>query len=180
VMIISTRLAIPDFDQSALSYAQPRLTEDPSRGTADRPVHDSAYVEALLSRLAAVTDDQGLFINGGDTYANKSTLHAAKLACGAVLQIVDAVGTGSATRGVALVRPPGHHAEPECAMGFCFFNNVAVAAQTAISKHGYKRILIVDWDVHHGELHAITAVDTACSGSNCVHMYNLHHCVTGW
>ncbi|KAK7495506.1 hypothetical protein BaRGS_00013204 [Batillaria attramentaria] len=83
-------------------------------------------------------------------YMCKDTYECARLSAGCVLQAVDAVLTGQAQSGVAVVRPPGHHAECHAAMGFCFFNNVAVAAAYAQKKFDVKRILIVDWDVHHG------------------------------
>uniref|UniRef100_A0A5F9CQI1 Histone deacetylase 10 n=1 Tax=Oryctolagus cuniculus TaxID=9986 RepID=A0A5F9CQI1_RABIT len=79
------------------------------------------------------------------------TYHCAQLAAGAALQLVDAVLTGTVRNGLALVRPPGHHSQRAAANGFCVFNNVAIAAQHAKQKHGLHRILIVDWDIHHGQ-----------------------------
>lgn len=85
-----------------------------------------------------------------DTTACPETFQAAKLAAGGLLLLVDAVHEGSLDNGFALVRPPGHHAESDRAMGFCIFNNVSVAAQHLIDHYGLERILIVDWDLHHG------------------------------
>ncbi|XP_060044841.1 polyamine deacetylase HDAC10 isoform X1 [Erinaceus europaeus] len=81
----------------------------------------------------------------------QSTFHCARLAVGATLQLVDAVLTGTVHNGLALVRPPGHHSQRAAANGFCVFNNVAIAAKHAKQKHGLCRILIVDWDIHHGQ-----------------------------
>jgi acetoin utilization deacetylase AcuC-like enzyme len=85
-----------------------------------------------------------------DTATSPDSIHAAYLAAGAVTDAVDAVMTGEHRRAFALVRPPGHHAEPQSAMGFCFFNSIAVGAGHAVRDHGCERVLIVDWDVHHG------------------------------
>ncbi|XP_023365110.1 histone deacetylase 10 isoform X4 [Otolemur garnettii] len=84
-------------------------------------------------------------------YFHPSTFHCARLAAGAALQLVDAVLTGAVHNGLALVRPPGHHSQRAAANGFCVFNNVAIAAEHAKQKHGLCRILIVDWDIHHGQ-----------------------------
>jgi acetoin utilization deacetylase AcuC-like enzyme len=81
-----------------------------------------------------------------DTYAVPGTYEAALRAAGGAVALVDALLSGEAEFGVSALRPPGHHAERDRAMGFCFFNNVAVAARHA----GLERVLIVDWDVHHG------------------------------
>ncbi|KAL9853083.1 polyamine deacetylase HDAC10 isoform 2-T2 [Geothlypis trichas] len=80
-----------------------------------------------------------------------STYRCARLAVGAALQLVDAVMAGKVRNGMALVRPPGHHSQRNAANGFCLFNNVAIAAEYAKVKYGLQRILIVDWDVHHGQ-----------------------------
>ncbi|XP_050825713.1 polyamine deacetylase HDAC10 isoform X3 [Serinus canaria] len=80
-----------------------------------------------------------------------SSYHCARLAVGAALQLVDAVMAGKVRNGMALVRPPGHHSQRNAANGFCLFNNVAIAAEYAKQKYGLQRILIVDWDVHHGQ-----------------------------
>ena len=83
-------------------------------------------------------------------YFNKHSLNSALLSCGGVIELCDQVVQNKLSNGIAIVRPPGHHAEGNCCMGFCLFNNVAVAAQTMINKHSLKRIVIIDWDVHHG------------------------------
>jgi acetoin utilization deacetylase AcuC-like enzyme len=85
-----------------------------------------------------------------DTHSSAATWHTARLATGGVLTAVEAVLDGDADNGFAIVRPPGHHARPGQAMGFCFFNNVAVAAQWLIESRGLRRVLVLDWDVHHG------------------------------
>ncbi|MCU0231683.1 MAG: histone deacetylase [Acidobacteria bacterium] len=107
-------------------------------------VHDPVYVDAVeaLRGQYAVLD--------GDTFTSPRTVEAAWLAAGAAVDAVEAVVRGEARRAFALVRPPGHHAERDHAMGFCFFNNVAIAAAHAREALGCERVLIVDWDVHHG------------------------------
>ncbi|MEQ9409487.1 MAG: histone deacetylase [Fuerstiella sp.] len=85
-----------------------------------------------------------------DTYVNRKSFSVASLAAGSVIEAVDAVLEGPAHRAVCLVRPPGHHALPTAAMGFCLFNNIAIGAIHARLAHLLHRILIVDWDVHHG------------------------------
>ena len=85
-----------------------------------------------------------------DVYKGPDTLKAARLSAGTVCAVTEAVLQGNAANGLALVRPPGHHAECSCAMGFCVLNNVAIAAKMALNKYGLKRVLIMDWDVHHG------------------------------
>jgi acetoin utilization deacetylase AcuC-like enzyme len=86
----------------------------------------------------------------GDTVATAHAYRGALLAAGAAVGAVDAVFSEGYQRAFSLARPPGHHAECDRAMGFCFFNNVAIAAQHAIDRHGCRRVAIVDWDVHHG------------------------------
>jgi acetoin utilization deacetylase AcuC-like enzyme len=85
-----------------------------------------------------------------DTIAVGATYAAALRAAGGGVALVDALMTGEAATGFSALRPPGHHAEPSRAMGFCFFGNAAVAARHAASAHGAQRVLILDWDVHHG------------------------------
>jgi acetoin utilization deacetylase AcuC-like enzyme len=107
-------------------------------------VHDRRYIVAV---------EQAAKLGGGywdaDTYISSGSYDAAVLAAGAATAAVDAAMTGRRAA-FALVRPPGHHALRTSAMGFCIFNNVAVAADYATQKYGLERVLIVDWDVHHG------------------------------
>ncbi|KAK6627559.1 hypothetical protein RUM44_010037 [Polyplax serrata] len=83
-------------------------------------------------------------------YLHPKSYECALMAAGSVLEVVDAVVNGDARSGVAVVRPPGHHAEDDTACGFCLFNNVSVAAKYAIDVHSLDRVLLIDWDVHHG------------------------------
>ncbi len=85
-----------------------------------------------------------------DTVVSPGTVTAALLAAGSAVDAVNAVVAGSAAKSFALVRPPGHHAEPERPMGFCFLSNVAIAVEAARAEAGCERVLIIDWDVHHG------------------------------
>jgi acetoin utilization deacetylase AcuC-like enzyme len=117
---------------------------NPAPREALERVHTPAYVADLL-RLRGRSADLD-----PDTTVSPGSIDAALLAAGAAIDAVDALMTGAASSAFALVRPPGHHAEPARAMGFCLFNNIAVAAAHAKARHGCRRILIVDWDVHHG------------------------------
>ena len=107
--------------------------------------HDRSYIESVRQRAAA---GGGNF--DADTVCSEGTWDAARAAVGCALDAVDMALDGRATRSFCAVRPPGHHALQSRAMGFCFFGNVAIAARYAISRHGVGRVLIVDWDVHHG------------------------------
>jgi acetoin utilization deacetylase AcuC-like enzyme len=109
-------------------------------------VHDAAYVDEVF----AAAPEEGIVWLDGDTAMNAHTLEAAIHAAGATVQAVDMLMSGDARRAFCAVRPPGHHAERDTAMGFCIFNNVAVGAAHAIAAHGLERIAIVDFDVHHG------------------------------
>lgn len=113
-----------------------------------------AQIETVHTREHYMRVKQLVARGGGhfdaDTYANAYTLDAALLAAGALVRAVDAVMTSHVDNAFALVRPPGHHATRTRAMGFCIFNNVAIAAQYALDVHHLERVLIVDYDVHHG------------------------------
>ncbi|NXF01935.1 HDA10 deacetylase, partial [Smithornis capensis] len=115
-------------------------------------VHSSEHLEVAKStqtmneeELKRVSENYDAFFFHPNTY------RCARLAVGATLQLVDAVMSGKVLNGMALVRPPGHHSQRNAANGFCLFNNVAIAAEYAKLKYGLQRILIVDWDVHHGQ-----------------------------
>nr|XP_012150678.1 PREDICTED: histone deacetylase 6 isoform X6 [Megachile rotundata] len=83
-------------------------------------------------------------------YLHSETWTSACVSTGSLLQVVDSVLNGESQSGIAIVRPPGHHAEQDAACGFCIFNNISIAARYAIEFHNIKKVLIVDWDVHHG------------------------------
>jgi len=108
-------------------------------------VHHEQYV-----KLAKDVAERGGGNLDSDTYLNGRSYEVALLAAGGLLNLVDAILDGKADNGFALVRPPGHHALPGRGMGFCLFNNVAVAAQYALKHRGLSRILIADFDLHHG------------------------------
>ncbi len=109
-------------------------------------VHDAAHVDLIFESAPG----RGYARLDPDTSMNASSLSAALRAAGAVVAATDAVMSGEARTAFCAVRPPGHHATPSRAMGFCIFNNVAIGAMHAIEAHGAKRVAILDFDVHHG------------------------------
>ena len=109
-----------------------------------------AHPQAYLDALRAAAPDSGWVSLDADTHMSAGTLQAACRGAGAVVRAVDMVLGGEAGNAFAAIRPPGHHAERETAMGFCFFGNVAIAAKYALDHHGLSRVAIVDFDVHHG------------------------------
>ena len=117
---------------------------------------DAAMDEILAvhqPRMIQHTQRMALFGGGRlnpDTYLVAESWDVATLAAGAVVRAVEAVGGGDVRNAFALVRPPGHHATPTTAMGFCLINHVAVAAQVARQQLGIQRVAIIDWDTHHG------------------------------
>ncbi len=108
-------------------------------------VHPAAH----LQRVETLAQEGGGFLDP-DTYVRPASALAARLAAGGLSDLTLAVLAGEARNGLALIRPPGHHATATAAMGFCLYSNVALAARTAQAEHGVQRILIVDFDVHHG------------------------------
>ncbi|KAK5615430.1 hypothetical protein CRENBAI_001149 [Crenichthys baileyi] len=132
-----------------------RCISVPAREASDSEillVHSEAYLEAVKKTPYMTLEDLKEFtLQFGDVYFHPNIYHCAKLASGSALQLVDSVMTGKVRNGIALVRPPGHHSMHGAANGFCVFNNVAIAARYAKQKYGVKRVLIVDWDIHHGQ-----------------------------
>lgn len=110
-------------------------------------VHSAAYVESVFAHSPA----SGLVYLDGDTAMNPFSLNAALHAAGAAVLAVDMVMEGRVENAFCNIRPPGHHAGPENAAGFCIFNNVAVAAAHALDQYGLERVAIADFDVHHGD-----------------------------
>ena len=109
-------------------------------------VHSESYLE----RLQHISPEQGIVHLDPDTAMNPHTWRAALRSAGAGVKAVDLVMSGEVQNAFCAIRPPGHHAERSKALGFCFFNNVAVAAMHALEAHGLSRVAIVDFDVHHG------------------------------
>ena len=109
-------------------------------------VHEASYLASLKSRAPV----SGRVSLDPDTSISAGSLPAAYLAAGGVLAAADAIMAGTVDHAFCAIRPPGHHAESDRAMGFCLFNNVAIAARYLQRRHGVARVLIVDWDVHHG------------------------------
>jgi acetoin utilization deacetylase AcuC-like enzyme len=110
-------------------------------------VHTRAYVDLVRRELSSIRGTRDL--STGDTLVSAGSLETAEFAAGGVLNAVDAVMAKRVKNAFCAVRPPGHHATPTRGMGFCIFNHVAIAARYA-QKQGARRILIVDWDYHHG------------------------------
>ncbi|XP_059616905.1 histone deacetylase 6 isoform X2 [Phlebotomus argentipes] len=112
-------------------------------------VHAPEHVK-LMQEAVQRRDLEAFGDRYNSVYFHSSTWECATVAAGCVLQTVDEVLNGNCQSGICVVRPPGHHAESDLPHGFCIFNNVAVAAEYAVRNHGLRRVLIVDWDVHHG------------------------------
>jgi acetoin utilization deacetylase AcuC-like enzyme len=109
-------------------------------------VHDTEHVDLVFG----AAPQRGYAYLDPDTSMNPKSLSAALHAAGAVVSATDMVMTGEARNAFCAVRPPGHHATPDRAMGFCIFNNVAIGAMHAIEAHGLERVAVLDFDVHHG------------------------------
>ncbi|GJL81406.1 MAG: acetoin utilization protein [marine bacterium B5-7] len=109
-------------------------------------IHDHSYVE----RARQACREGQRYIDTPDVAVSSSSFDIALLAAGGALSLADAVIGGRSDNGFAMIRPPGHHAENNSAMGFCLFNNVAIVARYLQRHHGLDKILILDWDVHHG------------------------------
>ena len=112
--------------------------------------HSSNYVAEIEDLLQRLQTEGGTRALDPDTVAGPGTLAAALRAAGAAVAATDDVIAGRARNAFCAVRPPGHHATRDSAMGFCFFNNVAIAARHALDVHGLQRVAIIDFDVHHG------------------------------
>jgi len=139
------RLAAIDQVLARLNASLVRLQAREARTAELEWLHSPAYVR----RIAATAGQKPVALSG-DTMAGPGSDLAARVAVGACLEAVAAVVDNRLTNAFALVRPPGHHAEFSRAMGYCLFNNVALAAAFAMEALGLKRVLILDWDLHHG------------------------------
>lgn len=138
--IIYKMLQDEDMQEKFLTFSpRPATTEELAW------VHTSRHIQTV-----AATAGHRLTMLDPDTYACAQSFDIAKLAAGGVLVAVDKVMSGEVQNAFAFIRPPGHHAEANRAMGFCLFNNVAIAANYSIKIHKLQRVLIIDWDLHHG------------------------------
>lgn len=145
----------PDRLRSAMSYAKKAgliendrlnlLTPEPVSLDTVYSIHDKHYLDGIRKK-----SEQGGGFYTLDTAVNQYTFQAALLAAGGGVNAVDRIMAGSTSNAFVLCRPPGHHAEIERAFGFCFINNIAVAANHLIRNHKLDRIMIVDYDAHHG------------------------------
>ena len=122
------------------------LDPEPASESDITRVHDPAYVESLRRSC----EGGQLFKPDDTTVASPGTYEAARMAAGAVTRALGAVMAGEISNAFCAIRPPGHHAERDHAMGFCFFNNIAIGARYLRQHFGLGRIAIIDWDVHHG------------------------------
>ena len=110
----------------------------------------STHTAAYVQRVRQAIEGGDAWLDTPDVGISSGSLEAAMLAAGTGLELADRLMAGKMQNGFALLRPPGHHAETESAMGFCLFNNIAILARYLQKKHGLEKILILDWDVHHG------------------------------
>jgi acetoin utilization deacetylase AcuC-like enzyme len=137
-----------DAVHAAIAAAEGRLERIPARAATPEEilrVHSRAHLE----RLGEAVRRAPLHLDA-DTYVSRQSYEVALLAAGAAIDLARRAAAGRATAGLAAVRPPGHHAESTRAMGFCLLNNVAIAARALQAEDRVERVLILDWDVHHG------------------------------
>ncbi|MDR9776258.1 histone deacetylase family protein [Rhizobium hidalgonense] len=142
IRAINVALEHPNFERLERRQA-PRASED-----SVLLAHPEEHLAAVMREIPEEEDR----INQleADTYASARSLQAALTGIGGAMAAVDDVFSGAADNVFVAARPPGHHAEKMTAMGFCFFNNAAIAARHAQKRHGAERVAIIDWDVHHG------------------------------
>lgn len=130
-------------EQNSLS---PRLASREELSLA----HSLDYIELVEREIARCKEGEVKCLTTGDVMISSSSFEAARLAAGAVLEAIDAVFSGRFSSVFCVVRPPGHHASRSIGMGFCLFNNVVIGALYALKHYPISRLLIVDWDLHHG------------------------------
>jgi len=133
-------------EQQGLIEKMIPITPTPASRDTLAAVHTTEHL-ALLDKISAM--NQPVLIDN-DTYALPDSFSIAQLAAGAVINTIDGVMTGQGDNGLVVVRPPGHHATPYRPMGFCLLNNIAIGARYVQKAHGLQRVMIVDYDVHHG------------------------------
>jgi acetoin utilization deacetylase AcuC-like enzyme len=133
-------------EQAGFMASLPRIHPRDAAEDEIAACHSRAYINEVKREIAAGARE----LSTGDTTVGPHSLEVALKAAGGIMNAVDAVIEGKAANAFCVVRPPGHHARPAQGMGFCIFNNIAVAARYAQRKHGIGKVLIADWDVHHG------------------------------
>ncbi|XP_051546249.1 polyamine deacetylase HDAC10 [Myxocyprinus asiaticus] len=151
---VPERLTV-SYEALRTSGAVQRCTQVPVRQATEQEIllaHSEEYLE-VMKQTPKMTEEQLMEFSKkyNDVYFHQNIYHCAQLAVGATLQLVDSVMKREVRNGMALVRPPGHHSQRSAANGFCVFNNVAIAALYAQKNYSVNRILIVDWDIHHGQ-----------------------------
>ena len=124
--------------------------EHPTFGPAEAAWIERVHAKGYIRRLRVACQQGRLFIDEPDSAICPASSSIAELAVGGMVAAVDAVMTGRADNAFCALRPPGHHAEHDRSMGFCLFNNIAIAAEHLLHQHGLERVAIVDFDVHHG------------------------------
>ncbi|MFQ5701066.1 MAG: histone deacetylase [Acidobacteriota bacterium] len=132
--------------ETGLMQDMPLIAPRPAEREWIERIHAPEYVD----RVKRYCESGRSMIDSMDTNLSRRSFDVALLACGGALAAADAIMAGESSRAFCAVRPPGHHALRDVAMGFCLFNNVAITARYLQNRHGLERILIVDWDVHHG------------------------------
>ncbi|KAF9950432.1 Histone deacetylase hda1 [Mortierella alpina] len=142
------------FDALNTAQCTDRMIKVPSREATSEElglVHTESHIDNITKTTVMSKDDLLEMANSYNSiYLNNSSAFCARLSCGSLIELCRAVALGQVLNGVAIIRPPGHHAEPDEAGGFCLYNNVAIAARYLQKNHGLKKIFILDWDVHHG------------------------------
>jgi acetoin utilization deacetylase AcuC-like enzyme len=141
VQAIEDQLILSRID-AYLTYIDPPLATEEQLALVHTPEH--------IERVKSSSPTSGYYAIDGDTTMNPHTWQAALRSAGGAIAAVDAVMNKKAANAFSCLRPPGHHAEPHQAMGFCFFNNVAIAAKYALEHYGLERVAVIDFDVHHG------------------------------
>ena len=142
------RIRAIDKALSAPGFAD--LVRVPAPAAASLEIIATAHSASYVDEIAAAIPDDGIVQLEADTYLCPQSFEIAARAAAAACLAVDRVMTGRVANAFCAIRPPGHHAEPDHAMGFCLFNNAVIAARQAQRAHGAQRVAIVDWDVHHG------------------------------
>lgn len=156
------------------SFGAERIEAKPATVNQITFVHQPKLVKAIEE----VCEEGPAIIDHAPTYITQTSYQDALLAAGGVISCTQAVLNGDAKNAFAIIRPPGHHAEPQRAMGFCIFNNVAIAVQEALS-HGMNRVMVIDYDAHHGNGTQAACMNDDRFGFISTHQWGIYP-GTGW